>query len=52
MTIATKNKIVTLSILKIFFIFLSKRPCNLNNKYDLENYGVIDNDEEYFMMLL
>jgi hypothetical protein len=40
--------IVTLSILKKFFIFLSKRPCNLDNNYDLENYGVIDNDEECF----
>jgi len=40
-----EDKIIILSISKKKIIFFSKRSCNFNDNYNLEN-GFIDKDEE------
>jgi hypothetical protein len=41
-----EDKTITLSISKKINISLSKRSCNFNDNYNLEN-GFIDKDEEF-----
>ncbi len=46
LTIVMKDKIVTLNTSKKVFIFVSKKPCNLNDSYDWE-HGLTNKNDKY-----